>query len=614
MLCSNDKIKTRMLLVIIIFFIPAVIYLVIGMYNLQVIHHDEYLKKSQKRVRRTDKKLARRGSIFSANGSVLVTNVPCYNIAVDPYVIYQQDKSGKSKHKIAVVISKHLNIPFKEVLDKLAPERPVYDKNGKIVYDENGKIKMRKSQYVMIKRSVSLDNAAKLRQELKALKLSKGIILEDSYMRYYVKGSFLSTILGLTESFEDKDFGKSGVEKAMNKDLTETAEAGFYEAGGDGRRLSYGDNDEAEIKDGKNIYLTINEPLQTFVEEELDQIMEEFSPNAAYAIMVDPKTGNVLAAAQRPNFNPNDRSTLTAQSSNLRFLTDVYEPGSIIKPFTIAHALDNGIVTPNTMIDCENGYWVYMRRPLTDSHKIGVVSITEVLKQSSNIGTAKVALMLGDEAVRNNLANFGFGQKSNFILQPESKGIFHKIDSFKRDKLLVTRVAIGYGISVTPIQMIRAYCALANGGKLLPLRLIDRIEDPETGEVKEMPYKEGTMVFENPQTAETMRYILSQIPRKGGTAQKAAVPGFNVAGKTGTARKNTAQGYSNKYFASFVGFAPAEDPAFVLLVTVDEPHGRSYYGGSVAGPSFRRISEKALKYLNIDPKEVSYFTYEDEAE
>ena len=612
MLSSNDKIKIRMKLIIFSVLIPAGIYIAIGMYFLQVYNHKQYLEEARKKYVKKVESSGQRGEIFCNNGTLLVGNVPCFNVCADPYHIFERDKKGALRVKIAGIISTFLNEPYDEVYKKLSPERPVYDKNRQVVRDEHGKVKMRPSSYVVLARNMSLTDGQKLKKLLKDNKASRGVIFENGYKRYYVKDSLLSSVLGLTEVRNDKEFGISGIEKAFNKEISPTVSKNYYEAGRDGRKLSYVENDVINVKDGKNIYLTINEPLQSFVEEELDRIVEEFKPNAAYAIMVNPHNGNVLAMAQRPNFNPNDRNTLTSQSSNLRFLTDVFEPGSIIKPFTVAHAIDKGVVTPNTMIDCENGYWIYLKRPLTDSHKIGTVSVAEVLKQSSNIGTAKIALMLGDEAVRDNLAKFGFGQKTNFILQPESRGIFHKIDSYKRDKLLLTRVSIGYGISVTPIQMVRAYCALANGGTLLPLRLIDRIEDPETGDVTYMPYHTGVKMFEKDSTAETMRYMLSLVPRKGGTARRAAIKNFNVGGKTGTARKNTAGGYSGKYFASFVGFVPAENPAFVLLVTVDAPSGRTYYGGSVAAPSFSRISEKALKYLNINPDDVTQFTYDEE--
>ncbi|MBR7127185.1 MAG: penicillin-binding protein 2 [Lentisphaeria bacterium] len=613
MLSSNDKIKIRMRIIIYAVFVPMAIYIAVGMYFLQVHHHKEYLEKARKRYVKKVESSGQRGKIYSDNGTLLVSNVPCFNVSVDPDYIYQKDKKGNLRVRVAYVLSQFTKKPYKEIFDKLSPLRPVYDKNHQIVYDENGKAKMQPSKYVMIARNVSLEEGQTLLNDLRKYKANRGVIFQSTYKRYYVKNSLLSSVLGLTGYRGDEEFGVSGIELAMNKEISPTVSKNYYEAGRDGRKLSYGKIDDyTEVKDGKNVYLTINEPLQSFVEQELDRLMEEYKPKAVYAIMINPHNGNVLAIAQRPTFNPNDRSSLNAKSSNMRFLTDVYEPGSIIKPFTIAHAIDRGIVTPDTLIDCEDGYWVYLRRPMKDSHNIPVVSVTEVLKQSSNIGTAKIALMLGDQAVHDNLVKFGFGKKSNFILQPESKGIFHGMSAYKRDKLLVTRVPIGYGVAVTPIQMVRAYGALANGGTLLPLRLIDQIEDPETGEITEMPYEKGVKVFENESTAETMKYMLSQVTRKGGTASKARVEGFNIAGKTGTARKKINGAYTTKYFASFVGFAPAEEPEFVLLLSVDEPNGRSYYGGSVAGPTFSRICEKSLKYLNIDPEAVTRYKYDEE--
>ena len=259
------------------------------------------------------------------------------------------------------------------------------------------------------------------------------------------------------------------------------------------------------------------------------------------------------------------------------------------------------MVRPETIIDCETGYWIFRGKPLTDSHRIGKVSVTEVIKQSSNIGTAKIGIMMGEKNVYNNLRKFGFGQRTGIPLTPESVGDLKPVNRW--DGLTVSRIPMGYALNVTPVQMVRAYGALADNGNLRKIRLIDRIEDPETKEVKVMPYEPPVQMFKNLQAHREIVDMMVQVTGPGGTARQAAVKGYEVAGKTGTSRKYVpGVGYSKgKYFASFVGFVPAHDPAFVLLVTVDSPKGRSYYGGTVSGPVFRAIAERTLKYLNIAP-------------
>ena len=281
-------------------------------------------------------------------------------------------------------------------------------------------------------------------------------------------------------------------------------------------------------------------------------------------------------------------------------MEDIYEPGSVMKPFAIAGAIDRGIVTPSTMIDCGNGLWYYMKRRLRDTHKMGLSSVTEVIAESSNIGTAKIALLMGKENLHETLTAFGYGKRTQVGLPRETRGIFHPLKRWSG--LSVTRIPIGQGIAVSPIQLARAYCMLANGGRPIQLHLVDRIRKGEEEKAEKIHYPVGSSIFRRPETHREMVEILKKVPIPGGTASRAAVRGYHVAGKTGTAQKTEGRGYSeSKYMASFVGFVPADKPEFVLLVTADEPPGKRNEGGWVAAPAFGKIAERSLKYLQIPP-------------
>lgn len=597
MLSSNEKIKFRIILCVIVLMIPAAIYIICGLYYVQIVKHEEYLLLAKKTYTTSQKKHGKRGEIFSSDNFVFVANQPYVRLIADASVL---PEGGGHEEKIARLCSRHLELDYLTILRRIYRKIPRRDRSGKYILDKTGKPEMRRAPYIQLSRELSLEKADAIQKEIEEKKI-KGLYFEHSHKRYYPKDSMLAPILGITVYDRGREKPTFGVERAMEKYLSPKSVEALIEISRDGRRLSYGLAEELTVEDGKNIYLTIREPIQAIMEDELSRAFEKLNPKAIYAIMLDPKTGNVWAMAQRPTFNPNNRKSITAESTRPRIIADVMEPGSIIKPFSVAFALDNNIVKPDTIIDCEDGYWIFKGKPLTDSHKIGKVSVTEIIKQSSNIGTAKIGIMMGEKNVYNNLRNFGFGQRTGIPLSPESSGDLKPVN--KWDGLTISRMPMGYALNVTPVQMVRAYGALADHGNLRKIRLIDRIENTETKEVTVMPYEPPVQMFKNPATWDKIVTMLAQVTGKGGTARQAAVKGYEVAGKTGTSRKYIpGQGYAGrKYFASFVGFVPAHDPAFVLLVTVDEPKGRSYYGGTVSGPVFRAIAERTLKYLNIAP-------------
>lgn len=592
---TNDKIRIRIRLIAIVL-LPAVIALAVRLYFVQVANHEHYLEKARARYTTTRITTGKRGEIFDIHGNLLVSNAPCVRITADPTHLKTEERRQRLAHLLALLLPEKT---FAQYYEQLNPSRIKKDDKGNVVLDKDGKPEIIQNRYTVIARAASLETAAKVRAVAEQNKLP-GLFYKDIYQRTYPKGPLMSNVLGFTNVVGDDDVAQAGLEKYFDSQMTARLGRETYERARAGRPLLYGNHISEQARDGRNIYLTISEPIQSILEEELDASFAQWKPVTLYAALVDPKTGDVLAMAQRPTFNPNDRSTYSDEAGRTRMAEDSFEPGSIAKPISIGKALDWGVVTPDTGIDCEHGTWIYLGKPLRDSHPYDMLTVSGVIQKSSNIGTAKVALMLGPERVLQALRLFGLGTKTDLPFRTETSGYLPGLS--KWDGLSVTRFPIGYGIRVTPLQMLRAYCALANGGKMPQLRLVDRVDDPATGTVERIPSPEPVQLFDRPEAHRQLIDMMIRVTQEGGTAAKAAIPGYEVAGKTGTSRKYvTGRGYvPGKYFSSFIGFVPARNPAFVMLVTMDEPTG-AYYAATVAAPTFKRVSARVLRHLNIPP-------------
>jgi len=555
------------------------------LFYVQIIRHDELLAKAKRKYTASYSFSGKRGEILTSDGALLSGNVPCVNVTVDPSLL-----STRQRRKLSLVMARLLKEAPGPIYRRLAPEKTVRAKDGTMA--------KKPVRYAVLARDLSLSQGSLLKNAVRILKIH-GIYFEDTYTRVHPHGRMLANLLGLVNISEDRAIAISGLERRFDKELSGTVEKTIYERARDGRPISTESLDDT-AKNGHNLYLTIVEPIQAIMEEELDRAYDEYQPKAVYAVMVDPYTGNVLAISQRPNFDPGNRASIVPGADRPRLVADTFEPGSILKPFTYAYALDIGKVTPQTKIDCETGRWVYLGKAVTDTHSKGLITIHDAIRTSSNIAAAKLGLELGKESVYNNLYAYGFGQKTGLQISPESRGIFRQPSQW--DGLTVTRVPFGYAISVTAAQMARAYCTLANGGKRVDLNIIDRIVEPQTGAVFRPRRPEPVQIIQNPQTLQDLIPMLVSVTGKDGTAPQAAINGYQVAGKTGTSNKRGPGGtYTRKTMASFVGFAPANRPKFVLLVTVDEPSTGKRFGGGVSGPVFRRIGERTLKYWNIPP-------------
>ncbi len=565
--------------------LTVLIALLLRMYHVQIQRHDELFEKAKNIYTSTVKKEGKRGEIYDINGNLLVGNKPCVDIAADP----SEAGDDKKCRELASYFEKTLGLDYDTILRRLSIKTS--ESTGKDI------------KYVIIKRDVELEDAEKIRKEAK-MKKYRCLIFENKTKRFYPKNKLLANILGFISVDGGKVTPEGGIEKAVNTNMTPTESVSVIERSRMGFRLPGEEDKLKAVQDGNNVYLTISEPMQMIVEDELERIMKEFEPDAAYAVMVEPNTGNILAMAQRPTFDPNDRTHMDPKAWRNRITEDTFEPGSIMKSIIVASALDLGVVTPSTMIDCEGGHWLYAGKVLNEAagHGHDILSVTQIIQVSSNIGTAKIALMMGKNNLYASIRRFGFGSKTGIPIKPEALGMMKKPEQW--DGLTITRYPIGQTLTVSPLQMVRAYCALANGGNLVELRLIDRHRNPGTGEeIKMEILPNSAKLFRNTETRKKIVDMMKLVTQKGGTAERAAVKGYYVAGKTGTSQKLVNGVYSNsEHVASFVGFVPADKPAFVLLVTVDHPTKKAYYGGLVAAPAFSHIAKKALRILNVPPE------------
>ncbi len=410
--------------------------------------------------------------------------------------------------------------------------------------------------------------------------------------RYYPKGETASHILGYA-NIDNR--GLEGIELKYDEYMKGEDIEVTFSRDALGNSMSEGTEDAVA---GNNILLTIDESLQYIVEREISNAMEEWKAKAAVAIMMNPMTGEILAMANRPAYNPNFPAGVPGDKRRNRAITDIYEPGSTFKSFLASAAIEEKIVRLDEKFDVSQGFIVVGKKPIRDVHKHGVITFEEVIQKSSNVGAVKIGLRLGPERYYEYMKKFGFGDKTGIDLPGEMRGILRKTKNWSGTS--IAALSIGQEIAVTPLQLLRGYAAIANGGMLMKPYVVSEIISPAGEVIKNFsPQVERRVISHD--TALSMRNILKKVVEEGGTAKKAYIKGNLVAGKTGTAQMldpATGRYSSNKYVSSFVGFVPADNPAFALIVVVYEPVGGSY-GGTVAAPVFKRIAEQALTYLDV---------------
>jgi cell division protein FtsI (penicillin-binding protein 3) len=419
--------------------------------------------------------------------------------------------------------------------------------------------------------------------------------LPDS-RRYYPKKELASHVLGFV-GMENK--GLEGIEAAYENFVGGIAGKAVTERDGTGKEILAVDEGNNSPKPGCNLILTIDEKIQYIVEKELDEVMAKYSPVSASAIVMDPRTGEILALANRPGYNPNNLKGISQANLRDRAVTDLYEPGSTFKIVTAAAALEEGVVKPSDIIDCGDGEIEVCGRVIHDAHKEGGhKTFAEVIQKSSNVGTIKVAMKLGQARLYKYATAFGFGRKTGVDLPGEVSGKLRELKYWSGMSL--ASVSIGQEVNVTPLQMLTALNCIANGGSYVRPYIVSRIAS-DGGEPIDRPERAAPRQVISKSTAAKLAAILSNVVEDGGTAVEARIRGWQVAGKTGTAQKFDPglRRYSReKYIGSFVGFAPADEPRISAIVVVNEPRGQ-YYGGLVAAPAFKNIVEKTLTHMRV---------------
>ncbi len=525
---------------------------------------NEALRRKIVKTRRVERRLrGGRGRIFDRRGEIMALDVAVKNVCADPKLLHE---SG-SLQAVALRLARLLEMEPAVLLARLdLPRR----------------------RFAYVKRHVPPEVGEMIRR----MKL-QGVFFQDDVARYYPHDQLMCHVVGFVNM---ERVGSAGVEQKLDRYLKGTP--GLLVSERDGRRRELYDRRTVEVpaSAGADVYLTLDVELQYMVEKALDEAVSENAAKGAWAIVERVRTGEILAMASRPAFNPNEFRKSDPESMRNRAIAYVYEPGSTFKLAVIAAALNEGLVTADEVIDCENGVWMYRGRPLRDYHAHGRLSVADVLKKSSNIGAAKIALRLGPERLDRYLRAFGFGRRTGVGLPGEQAGILHPPRAWSA--LSITRIAMGHEVAVTALQMLEMACAIANGGYLMRPYVVRRVVDWRGRElmaaeprVVARPIREAT--------ADLMRRLMVRVTEPGGTGWRAALAGYRVAGKTGTAQKPVRGGYSRTAdVASFVGFLPAEDPELGIIVVVDEPQPR-HTGGAVAAPVFRKIAEQAVRYLDI---------------
>ena len=525
----------------------------------------------------------RRGSIYDRNGTPLAVSVDVPSLSVDVIEMIRGVEGAEAQARVlkdaSVRLGATLSMDANEVYEKLATRR----------------------RFLWLKRRIGAEESEAIRVMSDAKRDPhpiRGLALEGDARRYYPAREIGGTVLGFVAP---DGLGKDGLELALDEQLRgQSVEVkGLRDRAG---RLIFSDgNSEAHDLAGSDVTLTLDTSIQHTAEQELAASMRTYETKSASLVALDPRTGEILAMASSPGFNPNDYGESDPDARRDRPVTDRFEPGSVMKPFTIAEALAAGTLKPTESVYCERGSYQLGNVTIHDTHISEWLTPTQILAKSSNIGTLKIALELGEPALYAGFRKFGFGEPTGIPLPGEAGGVLRP-KSRPWVQVETANASFGQGISVTALQLALAMGAIADGGRLHEPILIKRLTDSRGNVIQENTAKVKREVVPA-WAARTVTEMLTAVVEEGGTGVEAAIPGFRVAGKTATAQKvdpKTGKYSQEKYVASFVGFVPADKPRLVVAVVLDEPViGR--YGGDLAGPVFRRVAEAALRTMGVTP-------------
>lgn len=560
---KKNYLKVRVFLVL-AFFIGAYSLIFMRAFELQVVESESLKQRASKQHVRSVNLRSKRGEIYDRNFKELAISIDVDSVYANPSMI-------KSKRAVARTLASVTGVKASVIKRSLSSGRG----------------------FVWVKRQIDLGESD--REKIRAM---EGVGLVKESRRYYPNKGLASNLLGFTGVDSN---GLEGIEHSYNRYLSGKTQKISGGRDARGRLLLFADTENVVPVEGMSVELTIDKTIQYVTESALARAIDRTGAKGGTAVVLSPSTGEVLAMATAPGFDLNNFRRTSPGLWRNRTVTDAFEPGSVAKVFLVAGALEEGIVKPDDIFFCENGSYRVADRVLHDHEKNAWLSVTNIIKRSSNIGAAKIAEKMGKETLYRYFRAFGMGAKTGLDLPGETSGSL--LDLEKWSGVTLQTLSFGQGISASSIQLATALGAIANGGLLMKPYIVKEVKSA-TGDVVKAnnPVIQRRVV--SAATARSVRNMMRGVTGPDGTGSKAALTGFEVAGKTGTAQKPDLEngGYrSGAYVSSFFGFVPAEDPALTIIVTLDEPQ-KGHYGGEVAAPVFKEIAGKSLAYLGLTPK------------
>jgi cell division protein FtsI/penicillin-binding protein 2 len=579
--------------------------------DLQVLRHEELKAIAQQNTQREYLLEPRRGDIFDTKGNLLAASLVVKTVCADPTLI------GNRQAEVARALAPLLQVNEIWLIQALTPRaRPgATNASGTNQF----------YQYVPLKSKVPVETWERIHTAMTNLSFGleekkqpkfyrnlrqKAIFARSDQQRVYPNQTLAAHVLGYCATEEKRVnelplkeiVGIDGIERTWNAKLAGVRGWRLTETDGAHREVVTFRDQDVDARDGFNVVLTIDSVIQNIVESALAEGMEKHSPLSISGVVIRPRTGEVLALATLPNFDPNNPGAASADARRNRVIADMAEPGSTFKIVVVSGALNDGTVRLDDLFDCEHGHFLYAGHVLHDHEPYGNLTVEQIITYSSNIGAAKVGIKMGSNRLYDYICSYGFGVQTGIPLPGEVSARPFVHPPRQWSKLSLGRIPMGQGISVTRMQMAMTMCAIANHGWLMRPMVVDRLEDRDHRLVAKY-YPQAVHQVISDAAASEMVKALKTVASDKGTAPKAALKHYTVAGKTGTAQKvENGEYVHGKYFSSFIGFFPADNPELCIAVTLDEPKN-GYYGGQAAAPIFAQIAERAANYLNIRPED-----------
>ena len=608
----GKRLQTKRLLWLVSGLCLAFIGLALRLGDLQVLRHEELQALAEVNTVRKIRIQPRRGDILDARGNLLASSTMVKSVHANPTLL------GNKQAEVAHVIAPILGMNEAYLVQRLQPGTRVNKKGetvpvvhvpltNKVPLETWGKVReaMSNLKFAGVDEKKLKPEEKKFFTSLRASAIDTDAV-EDQVRKYHANdlAAHVLGFVGRNSDTNSVEFGQmvgvDGIERTFEDKLSGTQGWRVTESDKKGREVVTMRDQNVPARDGFNVVLTIDSVIQNALENALAEGMKDSAPQNITGIVMRPATGEILAMASLPDFDPNKVPRDPELRKN-RVITDFYEPGSTFKIVPVAGALDDGKIKLTTVFDCENGAFKYAGVLLHDSHRHGLLPVSEIISKSSNIGAAKVGLELGEARLFEHISDFGFGMKTGIQLPSESPGLLRRLKNW--EKVSIAQIPMGHGIAVTRLQMTMAMAAIANDGWLMRPMLVNRLTDGAGNTVAKYESQRVRRVVSEA-TANEMIKALKMVVLPGGTGTKGAMTNYTVAGKTGTAQKNNPQGgyYKDKFISSFIGFFPADNPEICISIVLDDPPDKlAHQGGAVAAPIFHDVATAVASYLHIVP-------------